>query len=70
MQFSDLTLTLTGLSICAVIGAFSFVKHFKKRDSLKAAPIVPWIIPALAALATGFMLMVHLFKFHIANVFF
>lgn len=69
MQFNDLTLTLIGMAICAVIGGFSFIKHFRKRDSLKAAPIVPWIIPALAALATGFMLTVHLFKFHIANVF-
>jgi len=57
---SDLTLTLTGLAICACIGTFAFLRHFRKRETLKAAPIIPWIIPALAALATGFMLLVHL----------
>jgi len=56
---TDLTLTLTGLVFCALIGIFSFYKHFQKRDSFKA-PIIPWILPCLAALATGFMLMVHL----------
>ncbi len=70
MEFNDLTLTLIGIAICAAIGSVSFVKHFRKRDSLKAAPIIPWILPCLAALATGFMLTVHLFKYHIANAFF
>jgi len=56
----DLSLTLTGLTICIIVGVFSFLRHFRKRETLKAAPVVPWIIPALAALAMGFMLMVHL----------
>ena len=56
---TDLYLTLSGIVLCAVIGFFSFRRHFAKRDSLKA-PIVPWIIPTMGALATGFMLLVHL----------
>ncbi len=67
MPFDDLTMTLIGIAVCALIGGGSFYKLFQKRDSLKAAPIIPWYIPALAALATGFMLTVHLFKFHIAG---
>ena len=55
----DLYLTLGGLAVCILIGLFSFRRHFKKRESLKA-PLVPWIIPAMGALATGFMLVVHL----------
>ncbi len=64
---NDLGLTLTGLAICIVIGVFSFLKHFKKRDTLKPSPMIPWIWPFLAALATGFMLLVHLVKYHVAN---
>jgi len=57
---SDLMLTITALIACVIIGAGSFYKHFQKRDSLKRAPLIPWIIPCLGALATGFMLLVHL----------
>jgi len=56
---TDLIATITGLLACALIAAFAFFKHFKKHDGFKA-PIIPWIIPSLAALATGFMLLVHL----------
>jgi len=55
----DLYLTLSGIVLCAVIGFLSFRQHFKERDALKA-PIIPWIIPTMAALATAFMLVVHL----------
>ncbi|NNE59088.1 MAG: hypothetical protein HKN36_13355 [Hellea sp.] len=56
---TDRNLTLIGLLACALIGVFCFYKHFQKRESYKA-PIIPWIIPTLAALATGFTLIVHL----------
>ncbi len=55
----DLYLTLGGILFCAVLGLFSFRRHFKKRETLKA-PFVPWIIPAMGSIATAFMLMVHL----------
>ena len=55
----DLYLTLGGIVVCALIGYFSFRRHFKERDSLKA-PFIPWIIPTMASLATAFMLVVHL----------
>jgi len=54
-----LLLTILALLACAAISAFAFYKHFQKRDVFKA-PIIPWIIPSLAALATGFMVLVHL----------
>ncbi len=56
---TDLYLTLSGIVLCLLIGVFSFRRHFKERDSLKA-PFIPWIIPTMGALATGFMLVVHL----------
>jgi len=55
---SDLAISLISLAACALIAAFAFYKHFQKRETFKA-PIVPWIIPSLAALATGFMILVH-----------
>lgn len=57
---SDLEGTILGVILCSGIGAFCFWRHFRKRETLKAAPIIPWIIPGLGAAATGFMLMVHL----------
>jgi len=66
---TDLSITLTGLAICVIVGFISLIKHFKKRDSLKASPIIPWIWPFLAAVSIGFMLLVHLVKFHMANAF-
>ena len=56
---TDLQMTLTGLAFCAIVGTFSFFRHFKKTEKYKA-PIIPWIIPAMACIATGFMLIVHL----------
>ena len=56
---TDLQLTLTGIVFCAIVGSLSFYKHFQKTEKFKA-PIIPWIIPALACIATGFMLVVHL----------
>lgn len=56
---TDLIITLTALSICAALGSFSFIRHFKPHDNLKGR-IIPWMIVCLACLATGFMVVVHL----------
>ena len=55
----DLLLTCIGLAACVIIGIFAFRRHFAKHDKLKPR-MVPWIIISLAAIATGFMLLVHL----------
>ena len=55
----DLTATLAALFVCACLGSYGFIQHFKKTDRFKA-PIIPWMIVSLACLATGFMLIVHL----------
>jgi len=51
--------TLLILSACVIIGIFAFRRHFAKHDKLKPR-MVPWIIISLAAIATGFMVLVHL----------
>lgn len=56
---NDLLGTSIGLAACVIIGVFSFRRHFAKHDKLKPR-MVPWIIISLAAIATGFMLLVHL----------
>ena len=55
----DLLLTSIGLAACVIIGIFAFRRHFAKHDKLKPR-MVPWIIISLGAIATGFMLLVHL----------
>ncbi|MDB2438625.1 hypothetical protein N9W89_07895 [Hellea sp.] len=47
------------LAACVLIGIFAFRRHFAKHDKLKPR-MVPWIIISLAAIATGFMVLVHL----------
>jgi uncharacterized protein YneF (UPF0154 family) len=56
---NDLLGTLVGLAACIFIGIFAFRRHFAKHDKLKPR-MVPWIIISLGAIATGFMLLVHL----------
>ncbi|WP_034388591.1 hypothetical protein [Hellea balneolensis] len=56
---NDLLLTTTGLATCVIVGIFAFRRHFAKHDKLKPR-MVPWIIISLGAIATGFMLLVHL----------
>ena len=56
---NDLLGTCVGLAACLIIGIFAFRRHFAKHDKLKPR-MVPWIIISLAAIATGFMLLVHL----------
>jgi len=51
--------TLLILAACVIIGIFAFRRHFAKHDKLKPR-MVPWIIISLAAIATGFMVLVHL----------
>ena len=59
----DLLLTCIGMAISAIIAIFAFRRHFVKRDKIKLYR-VPWILISLAAIATGFTLLVHL-----ANIF-
>jgi len=55
----DLLFTSLGLAVCIIVGGLAFRLHFKKHDELKTR-MVPWIIISLGAIATGFMLLVHL----------
>lgn len=59
MYSTDLKVSLLALLICAVLGTVSFQRHFAKHDKLKPR-MVPWMLIALACLATGFMIVVHL----------
>jgi len=56
---NDLLGTSVGLATCIVVAIFAFRRHFAKHDKLKPR-MVPWIIISLGAIATGFMLLVHL----------
>jgi len=56
---NDLLATCVGLTACILVGVFAFRRHFAKHDKLKPR-MVPWIIISLGAIATGFMLLVHL----------
>jgi len=56
---NDLLATSVGLAACILIGILAFRRHFAKHDKLKPR-MVPWIIISLGAIATGFMLLVHL----------
>jgi hypothetical protein len=55
----DLTYTLLGLGVCGFLGAYGFMRHFRKTNALKA-PLIPWMIVSLGCIATAFMLVVHL----------
>lgn len=55
----DILYTLLGLLACLSLGALSY--HLHTREHNKLAPrMVPWIIIAMACVATSFMLIVHL----------
>lgn len=55
----DLQYTLVALAFCAGLGILSFRRNFARHDEFKPR-MVPWMIIALACLATNFMLIVHL----------
>ena len=55
----DLTYTLIALALIASLGLVAFNRHFAKHDKVKPR-MVPWMIIALACIATSFMLIVHL----------
>jgi len=56
---ANILYTLLGLVACLCLGALSY--HLHTREHNKLAPrMVPWIIIAMAFLATSFMLFVHL----------
>ena len=56
---TDLILTLSGIVLCAVLGALSYKLHTRENNSVKPR-MIPWIIIAIGCLATLFMLLVHL----------
>jgi len=47
-----------GLGICIFLGITGFRNHFKKHTTIKPHRL-PWMLISLAAIATGFMLLVH-----------
>jgi len=51
--------TLLGIVVCAGLGALSYRMHTREHNEL-APRMVPWIIIAMACIATSFMLFVHL----------
>lgn len=55
----DLTLTLVGIVICAVLAAVGIRLRFRETTDIRPYRI-PWMIIALIAIAVGFMLVVHL----------
>jgi len=55
----QITTTLIALIVCIGLGVLSY--HLHAREHNKLTPrMVPWIMIAMACLATGFMLVVHL----------
>ncbi len=55
---NDMTISLIGLTICIFFGVVGFRNHFKKHTTIKPHRL-PWMLISLAAIATGFMLLVH-----------
>lgn len=56
---NDMTISLIALAICAWLGIIGFRNHFKKHDTIKPHRL-PWMLISLAAVATGFMILVHI----------
>ncbi|PHS42479.1 MAG: hypothetical protein COA91_00590 [Robiginitomaculum sp.] len=50
---------LVALVVCICIGVLSYHLHAREHNKLNPR-MIPWIIIAMACLATGFMLVVHL----------
>jgi len=55
----EITYTLMGLAATVLLGIFSYHRHTREHNKLSPR-MVPWIIIAMACLATSFMLVVHL----------
>ena len=51
--------TLLGLIACLSLGILSYHLHTREHNKLQPR-MVPWIIIAMACVATSFMLIVHL----------
>lgn len=56
---NDLVITLIGLALTVGLGLLSYRMHTRENNSVKPR-MVPWILIAMACLATTFMLFVHL----------
>ena len=56
---TQITYTLIGLGVCIVLGLLSYRMHTREHNKLKPR-LVPWSFIAMACIATGFMLFVHL----------
>lgn len=55
----DIIYTLLGLIAVLGLGAVSYRLHTREHNEL-APRMIPWIIIAMACVATSFMLIVHL----------
>lgn len=55
----DLMITILALALCAAIAVLGFKRNFAEHNELKPR-MVPWMVISLGAIATGFMLIVHL----------
>ena len=55
----DILYTLLALIACLGLGILSYHLHTREHNKLQPR-MVPWIIIAMACLATRFMLIVHL----------
>ncbi len=58
-QSDDLTLSLIALLFLVALGIISFRNHFKTHDTIKPHRL-PWMIICLGAIATSFMIVVHI----------
>jgi len=55
---SELSVTALALMFSMGLGLFSYHRHTREHNKLKPR-MVPWIMIAMACLATSFMLVVH-----------
>lgn len=55
----DLGLTLVGIAVCAGLALAGLRGRFREKTDIRPYR-VPWMPIALAAIAVGFMLVVHL----------
>jgi len=55
----EIAYTILGLTGTILLGIFSYRRHTREHNELSPR-MIPWIIIAMACLATTFMLVVHL----------
>lgn len=55
---SEIIYALIALAACVGLGLFSYNRHNREHNELSPR-MIPWILIAMACLATCFMLIVH-----------